>query len=439
MGLRHDSGRLLGPVEFTFLMFSMASCLPLFFLGPIGYGLGLSLEQVVAAALLGNLVVAVAMAVNGLPGVRERIGFPEQARRVYGRWHRVPVLLRGLVGGLWYGVEAFNGALAMVLIALVVAGYSGDPLAASFRLLPIALAVYVASIIIVFRRGMHAVGKAATLAGPILLLYFAWLALREPAAQLGAPPGAPAGVPWLSTAFLAYLAVQTNWWATVAVNMSDLSRAARDWRTVWIGVLAGMVGGQLLGTVLSYSLAVRAGSALPHEIILSQSPGTLAVLLGLAFAFLAPWTTDLSANLPALAGLVRETLGVDEKRAAVAAGLLGLVLAPWYLMDRAQEIVGYVAAFAASYGVLLGPILGAMLAYQITPPPRTDGARATIATLLGITVAYATSIALGQVQYARIAGLAIPLPGGLSWYTGTLTSLATGVILYKAAREATTY
>jgi len=392
MGLRRDGERLLGPVEFSFLMFAMASCLPLFFLGPIGYELGLSLQQVLVAALLGNLVVAAAMALNGLPGVRERIGFPEHARRVFGRYHRVPVLLRGLVGGLWYGVEAFNGALAMVLIVLVALGYQGgEAVALSFRLLPLALLVYVATIIIVFRRGITAVGRAATMAGPILLLYFAWLALREPPASL-APTAAPTGVPWLSTPFLAYLAVQTNWWATVAVNMSDLSRAARDWRTVWIGVLAGMVGGQLLGTYLSYQLALRAGTALPHEIILSQSPGTLAVLLGLAFAFLAPWTTDLSANLPALASLVREVGRLDERRAAVAAGLLGLVLAPWYLMDRAQEIVGYVATFAASYGVLLGPILGAMLAYQIATPPRTDGARALLAMTIGILAAYATSI-----------------------------------------------
>ena len=436
MGLRQGEGGLLGPLEFTFLMFSMASCLPLFFLGPIGYELGLSLGQVLAAALLGNMIVAISMAVNGLPGVRDRVDFGGQARRVFGRLYKVPVLLRGLVGGMWYGVEAFNGALAMVLIILVAAGYSGEEaISLSFRLLPLALLFYVASIVLVFRRGIAAVGRAATLAGPVLLLYFAWLALQDTGTSLQAQ-GAPAGVPWLSTAFLAYLAVQTNWWATVAVNMSDLSRAARDWRTVWVGVLAGMVGGQLAGTLLSYQLAVQAGTGLPHEIILSQSPGTLAVLLGLAFAFLAPWTTDLSANLPALGALVKETTGLDEKKAAALAGLLGLVLAPWYLMDEAQQIVDYVAGFAASYGVLLGPILGAMIAHQLARPKTTDGTAATTAMILGIAAAYAYSIATSQITTIQLLGATIPLPSGLSWYTGTLTALIAGTLILKARTKA---
>ncbi len=430
MGLRREDG-LLGPVGFAFLMFSMAACLPLFFLGPMAFDWGLSLGQALAGALAGNAVVAAALAVNGLPGVWERIGFGEQAKRVFGRLYKVPVFLRGAIGGLWYGVEAFNGALAMVLIVLYAAGERDGLMDKAMLALPAAIAVYVASIILVYRRGIGAVGRAATIAGPLLLAYFAWLALEGPGVKgLSAAASASAGVPWLSTAFLGYLAVQTNWWATVAVNASDLTRAARDWRSVWIGAALGLVGGQLLGTYLGYVLAASSGSALPHEIILSEAPGAAAVMLGLAFAFLAPWTTDLSANVPALSDLVEELAGVSARRAAVVAGALGLVLAPWYAMDKAGEIVGYVAGFAASYGVLLGPILGAMLAH-LASRGGLQGAHAIAAMALGIAVSYAFSLAAGQIVEVSLGGASLPAPSGLSWYVGVASSLAAGLLLAR--------
>ncbi len=429
---RSDPG--LGSLEFTFLMFSMTTCLPLFFLGPMAYGLGLSLWQALVAALAGNLVVAAAMIVNGRIGVERGIDYSEHARLVFGAFHRIPVILRGLVGGLWYGVEAFNGALAMTLIALYLLGYDGDLMVEALKLLPVMLAVYVASATLVYKRGIREVGRVATYAGPILLLYFAYLAVRDGGLSLSPAGQAVAGVAWTSAAFLTYLAVQTNWWATVAVNISDLSREARSLRAVAVGVLVGMVGGQLAGTLLGYVLASRSGSLLPHEIILNESPGALAVLLGLAFAFIAPWTTDLAANIPALDGLLRGALRVPARRAAVVAGALGFILAPWYAMDRAQDIVGYVTAFAASYGVLLGPVLGSMLAYAVDR--RVGGAPAFAATLLGIVASYAYSIAAGDMTSVGLGGVEIPFPSGITIYVGLASSMVLSVALARTSSRA---
>jgi len=409
---------LLGPVGFTLLMFSMASCLPLFFLGPMAYQAGLSLGQALAAAVAGNGVVAAAIALNGLPGVRWRIGFSEHARMVFGRYRLAPVAARGVIGALWYGVEAFNGALAAALIVVYALGArGGEALDVAMQVLPAAIAGYAASIALVYSRGAAFAGRAAALAGPLMLAYFAWLAATAPSDWAGA-----SGVDWGSAAFLAYLAVQTNWWATVAVNASDLTRAARDWASVWAGVFLGLVGGQALGTYLGYRLAATTGAVLPHEIILSGAPGAAAVLLGLSFALLAPWTTDVAANVPAVASLL-ESLGLKGRRAALVAGALGFVLAPWYLMGAAQEIVGYVASFAAAYGVLLGPVLGAMLAWLATRTLSPRGALA--ASALGVAAAYAYSLAAGHT--VEVAGL--PAPGGLAWYAGVAAALAAGLAL----------
>ncbi len=411
----------MGSIRFTLLMFSMAACLPLFFLGPIAYGNGLSLGEALLGALLGNLVVVILLSLNGKYGVKYRKGFGPQAKKIFGKYYKIPVFLRGLVGALWYGVEAFNGALAIVIIALFTIGYSGqDIVSKAYYYLPVALAIYVALIIAFFKKGVRGIGKAAELAGPALFLYFAWLALWI-SKQPTQPTSISLGVGITSAAFLTYLAVQTNWWATVAVNISDLSKGAKDWKTVWIGAVVGLLGGQLVGTYLGYKLALQTGHVLPHEIILNAAPGTIPILLGLLFAFLAPWTTDLSANLPALSDLIEEVFSIDKKKAAVIAGLSGFLLAPWYLLENAQSIVNYVTAFASSYGVLLGPILGVMLAYEYIHA-KTDSILPIIGLFSGIAVSYAASYIIGDYTTLSFLGVPVPFPGPLSWFIGVASS-----------------
>jgi NCS1 family nucleobase:cation symporter-1 len=432
----------LGHASFAFVMFSMASCLPLFFLGPIAYRSGLTLSQALLAALAGNAVVAVAMALNGVYGVERRLGFPEQAREVYGsRGSKAASALRGLVGALWFGVEAYNGALALVMMVLLALGIEGQALIArATPLIPAALTLYLGLMLLVTRRGVEAVGRAASLAGPLMLAYFAWLAWWLHGHRIP-PQGTPGsrGVPWLSAAFLGYLALQTNWWATVAVNISDLSRLARSWGAVWSGVFLGMVGGQLLGTYLGYELASMTGRVLPQEIVAAYAPGALAVSLGLLFSLLAPWTTDITANVPALIDLITENLGLDWGEAAVAAVLSGFILAPWWALDKAQGIVGYVSAFASSYGILLGPLLGPMIAHQwLCKPPRCHGSprAAAAAVLVGVAASYLAALPLGSPVALRIHGIPVPLPPGLSWYPGVAASLLAYPLLARIPSEA---
>ncbi len=415
--------RKMGIISFSLVMFSMAACLPLFFLGPIAYHLGLSPGEALLGALLGNLAVAVALGLNARAGIERGERFGEQAKGIFGRLYKIPVFLRGLVGALWYGVEAFNGALALAMITLFALGVAKQDITGeAFKVLPAFLALYIALIIVFFRKGVQGIGRAAELAGPALFLYFAWLAIWIHGQEKAV---APEGVGLTSTAFLLYLAIQTNWWATVAVNISDLSVGARDWKTVWIGTMLGLVGGQLLGTYLGYQLALATGRVLPQDIILYTAPGAAAVVLGLLFSFLAPWTTDLSANLPALSDLIEEIFGTSQGKAALIAGLLGFILAPWYLLGRAQDIVGYVTSFAASYGVLLGPILGAMLAAEYLPWKPTNKSLAGIAAIIaGIIGSYAYSIASDSLQTVVLGGVKLYFPGSLSWFIGVLVGLA---------------
>ncbi len=418
-----------GPISFSFMMFSMAACLPLFFLGPIAYSSGLSLTEALLGALIGNLIVSIALILNGHYGIVKRKGFEEQAKEVFGKkGAKLVLLLRGTVGALWFGVEAFNGALALIMIALMVTSFRGEVISFSLKLIPLALLLYLATMVPVLKRGVEGIKTATNFAGPLLLVYFAWLFLWLHSKGFRAP--STKGIPIASMPFLTYLAIQTNWWATVAINSSDLTRGARNWKAVWLGTLLGLVGGQLMGTYLGYELAAMTGKTLPQEIIATYAPGLAVAILGLLFAFLAPWTTDITANLPALIDLLGNFLELSWEKASIVAVALGMILAPWWSFSRATEIVNYVSSFASNYGVLLGPILGPMLVTYWIFNRKSNGSLALLALLTGFVLSYALNPLLGSFVWVDIGMFSVPFPLGLSWYIGLGASTLAYIIFY---------
>ena len=99
--------RRYGMRTWILMMFSMNTAIPMFFLGPIGKGLGLDLWQVLVGALIGNLAVIIVMWLNGFVGMKHGITFPVQLRESFGfRGIHVPLVLRSISGIIWYGIEA---------------------------------------------------------------------------------------------------------------------------------------------------------------------------------------------------------------------------------------------------------------------------------------------------------------------------------------------
>ena len=71
-----------GAWTWMLMMFSMNTCIPMFFLGPIGQGLGLNFWQALWGSLVGNLAAVIVMWLNGVVGVRHGIGLPRAAPRL---------------------------------------------------------------------------------------------------------------------------------------------------------------------------------------------------------------------------------------------------------------------------------------------------------------------------------------------------------------------
>ena len=152
------------------MMFSLSANIPLFFLGPMAKSLGLNIVQAGVGAFLGNLFAVILAWLIGVAGVKYGITYPVQLRESFGlKGAHVPLVLRGIYGTVWFGIEIYAGSLALMIILLMALGVPSEELVATaIRWIPIACALYVLSFILVMRHGLKGIGAVADWAGPIL-------------------------------------------------------------------------------------------------------------------------------------------------------------------------------------------------------------------------------------------------------------------------------
>jgi NCS1 family nucleobase:cation symporter-1 len=435
------------------MMFSMNTCIPMFFLGPIGQGLGLNLWQAIWGSLIGNFFAVLVMWLNGVAGIKYGLNYPVQLRSSFGfGGGHVPVVLRGLAGLMWFGIEAWAGSLAITMIVVKLTGVPADQVTAvAIKYMIIALVVYLGSFVLVMLFGLQGIGQMANWAGPIMLIYFIWLViwlLTRAEFKPNIPNLWTSKVSYFSIPFLAYLAVQTNWWATVALNISDISRGINPDKkgAFGTGLFVGIVLCQILGTFLGFTAATLTGTILPQEIIVKYSPATIWAIVGLLFAFLAPWSTDMTANSIPLFNILMSTFKLRWKPAVIIGTIITFFVVPWWHVQSGQQYIDYIQAWAGNYGILLGPIAGIMIAdYWIIRKQKYDmqtlytkpakgrwklsGFLALIATwVVCYIVAFVVAAARPEwkdsfLAYISLGSLKIPFPGGVIWYVSVVAAI----------------
>ncbi|HVO39787.1 MAG TPA: cytosine permease [Spirochaetia bacterium] len=438
-----------GGWTWTLMMFSMNTCIPMFFLGPIGLSLGLNFWQALWGALIGNLAAVIVMWLNGVFGVRHRIGYAVQLRESFGfRGAHVPVVLRGLSGLMWFGIEAWAGSLAITMIIVAITGVPKDMVTAvAIKYLVISLIFYLASFVVVMLFGLQGIGAMANWAGPIMLIYFIWLIIwlaTQPQFAGNAPKLWVSKAGYFSLPFAAYLAVQTNWWATVALNISDISKGINPEKkgAFGIGLFVGIVLCQILATGLGFAAVTLTGQILPQQIIVQYAPGIVPALIGLLFAFLAPWSTDMTANSIPLFNILMSTFKMRWRVAVIVGSVIAFFAAPWWAVGNGGQYVDYITAWASNYGILLGPIAGIMIAnYWIVRKQQVNVQRlytkgeggawysngwslaGFVSLVLCWVVCYVIAALINQMAYINIGSFKLPFPGGVIWYFAVVVAL----------------
>ena len=205
--------------------------------------------------------------------------------------------------------------------------------------------------------------------GDIVLLQFARGKLVSPnIVELKLSQKAEPPVP-LALTILFWLAAMVGYWATLALNIPDISRYAKSQKDQAIGQLAG-----LPLTMMFYSfigvVATAAGIIVFDDVLIAQDapwdPATLISMIGgnrfaLIFAqfalIIATLSTNIAANVisPANSFANAWPRRISFRLGGLISGVIGILLMPW-------KLTGLIASFLIAYGSALGPVVAVMIA-----------------------------------------------------------------------------
>ena len=236
--------------------------------------------QAMLTILLGNLIVLVPMVLIAHPGTRYGIPFPVLARASFGtRGANVPAILRGLVACGWFGIQTWIGGQAIHTmlrdrVPRLGAGAGRGAWIAFF-------AFWLMNMYIVVR-GSNAIKRLEAWAAPFLIVaglaLLAWAALR--AGGLGpilAQPSKFRTAGEFLAFFVPSLTAMVGFWATLALNIPDLSRYARDQkaqiRGSSIGLPTTMTLFSFIGVAVTSASVLIFGEAIWDPVVLLSRLG----------------------------------------------------------------------------------------------------------------------------------------------------------------------
>ena len=432
------------------LWVGLSVCIPTYMLAASMIQAGLTWWQSLLVILLGNVIVLVPMIINAHAGTRYGIPFPVYARAAYGpRGAHLPALLRAVVACGWFGIQTWIGGLAMSsLLGFLWPGWAqlgdgwswmgyGAPEYAGF------LIFWAINLWFVWA-GTESIKWMETASAPFLILIglglLGWamakvgglgVILSQSDTMMGRNL---AGGPRLAV-LLPWITAMVGYWATLSLNIPDFSRYARSQADQAIGQAVGLLTTMplfaFIGVAVTSATVLLYGQAIwnPVDLVTRLAAEYRNPLLGvgaMVAILVATLTTNVAANVvaPANSFANLSPRRVSFRAGGLIAGLLGIAILPWKLLDVYQEwLISYSGLLGAVGGVLVCDYLVLRRGkLELADLYRDDGVygysgginrRAIVATLAGILVA--------------LVGLVVPGLGFLfsgAWFSATLVSFA---------------
>ncbi len=435
--------RTWGTYHIASLWVGLSVCIPTYMLAAGLVGSGMNWWQAVLTIMLGNLIVCVPMALIAHAGTRFGIPFPVLARASFGvRGSNVPAILRALVACGWFGIQTWIGGQAIHTMLKVALPQWEPPYSAALGFL-----VFWLWNMYVVVRGSESIKFLEAWAAPFLiasglaLLYWAVSSAGGLGPILDRPSRFATTREFLAV-FVPSLTAMVGFWATLALNIPDLSRFASS--------QAAQVRGQLLGLPTTMTLfafigvAVTSASAVifgepiwdPVQ-LLARLESPVVIVVSLFALLIATLTTNVAANVVApangFANLWPEK--IDFARGGLLTGLIGILIMPWKLLENADRYIGWLIAYSA----LLGPIAGIFVAdYWLV-----RRARLSLAELYRADGRYGTLnvralVALGAGVGAALVGLVVPAARVLydnAWFVGFGVAFALYALLMRGTPQ----
>jgi NCS1 family nucleobase:cation symporter-1 len=350
------------------LWVGLSVCIPTYMLAAGLVDGGMNWWQAVLTIMLGNFIVLVPMVLIAHAGTRYGIPFPVLARASFGvRGANVPAILRGLVACGWFGIQTWIGGQAIhTMLKTAFPAWEGVPGGVWIAF----LAFWLWNMYIVVK-GSESIKFLEAWAAPFLiaagLALLAWAMVR--AGGLGpilARPSRFQTTGEFMRFFIPSLTAMVGFWATLALNIPDLSRYARDQKAqIWgqfLGLPPTMTLFAFIGVAVTSASAIIFGAPIWDPVVLlSKLESPVVILVSLFALVIATLTTNVAANVVAPANGFANLwpAKINFAIGGIITGILGIVIMPWKLLS---DYGTYIFGWLIGYSGFLGPIAGIFIA-----------------------------------------------------------------------------
>ncbi len=426
------------------LWVGLSVCIPTYMLAASLVGGGMSWRQAVFTIMLGNLIVCVPMVLIAHAGTRFGIPFPVLARASFGvLGSNVPALLRAVVACGWFGIQTWIGGQAIYTMLKVALPQYEPPHA-----MALGFAVFWLWNMYIVVKGNESIKFLEAWAAPFLIVaglaLLGWAMVR--AGGLGPMLERPSKFQTSGeflVVFVPSLTAMVGFWATLALNIPDLSRFARDQKAqVWgqfLGLPTTMTLFSFIGVAVTSASVAVFGEAIWDPVkLLSKIENPIVILLALFALLIATLTTNVAANVVAPANGFANLAPrhITFARGGILTGLIGIAIMPWKLLENADRYIGWLI----SYSAFLGPVAGIFIADDWV----VRRARLSLADLYNKDGRYGrwnprALVALAAGVFTALVGVWVSALGVLydyAWFVGFAVAFALYALLMQGTPQA---
>lgn len=316
----------------------------------------LNLLQMVVALLVGTIIIAICLVLNGHAGHKYGIPYTIYLRSAFGvKGAKVPGLIRAVPAIVWFGFQTWVGAEALNSVLYTIFKFD------NVVLCYIAFTILQCVLSITGFKGIKWVENVGSVCIIVALVYMFYSVVTKYGVQLQDTVINIKGS-W-GLPFWAGCVAFVGQYSTMMLNVSDLSR---QYKKDGKGSAMGMIYWLSIGPAFMFmgltGLMVTAATGVvdPIGVFTSAIDNPILLVFTLIFIIFAQITTNVVNNIvPPIYVLMDVFKKLDYKMAATLVGILSVCVFPWKLVT-AESAAG-LNLFIRIYSCFLGPIFAVMV------------------------------------------------------------------------------
>ncbi len=248
--------------------------------------------------------------------------------------------------------------------------------------------------------------------------------------------------------YILWFTAMVGFWATMSISISDITRFAKSQDDQIKGQFIGLPGTMIFYSFVGIFVTCAAVGVFKDVLVAEDAPwdpvslvskfqSPAVVIFAQIAMIIATLSTNIAANViaPAYAFSNMFPKAISFKMGGVIAGIIGILICPWWLMDEISNLLLFVSG-------LLGPILGILLCDYFIIRHKTLNINALFQpnSEYNYSSGFNTNALIAMVLgvLAALIGKWIPALGflfSLSWFTGFVVAFGVYYFLMKRNKQ----